>query len=171
MIVPPANFRDEEYFKPKQILENAGHIITTGSTIADEIRSAQGKLVESKVRLTTAETFDYDAVIFVGGPGMIELVANPDMTDLAKKFHSENKLVGAICVAPAILANSGIINGKKATATENAIPTLESSGANYTGEPVETDGNIITANGPAAATKFAEAIASYLKNSNVQPSS
>ena len=163
MVIAPKNFRDEEYFTPKTILETAGHEITTGSKVLDEIRSTQGKATQSTVRAGDETPYDYGAIIFVGGPGMNELVDDFDFTNVAKRFAEAGKLIAAICVAPAILANAGILQNKKATSWEGAKNTLEEKGANYTGESITIDGNIITAIGPEAAEEFAHAIVDHLK--------
>ncbi|MEA3344083.1 MAG: DJ-1/PfpI family protein, partial [Patescibacteria group bacterium] len=73
------------------------------------------------------------------------------------------KLLGAICIAPAILARAGALKGKKATVwnsamDKSAIKILESNGAIFQPEPVVVENKIITANGSHAAEEFAETI-------------
>ncbi len=61
------------------------------------------------------------------------------------------------------MANSGILKGKKATVYIDGKESLLKSGAIYTGNSLEIDGNIITANGPDAAEDFSNAILKSLK--------
>jgi putative intracellular protease/amidase len=63
-------------------------------------------------------------------------------------------------LAPTILANAGLLKGKKATCAQPS--NIELKGAIATGKDVERDGNIVTANGPGASTKFGETIVSVL---------
>jgi protease I len=81
---------------------------------------------------------------------------------LARKFYEAGKIVGAICIAPTILANAGILNGKKATAFMTQKEVIESVGI-YTGREVEQDGNIITCKWPTAVPEFAKILIKSLK--------
>ncbi|MEK7136703.1 MAG: DJ-1/PfpI family protein, partial [Patescibacteria group bacterium] len=85
--------------------------------------------------------------------------------------HVRRFMLGAICIAPTILARAGVLRGKKATVWDPstgsgqvALPTpsqvLRECGAQYTGEAVTVDGKIVTANGPAAAEEFGRRLAS-----------
>jgi protease I len=163
-VIAPQNFRDEEYFTPKKSLEEAGHTIETTSKTTGEIRGAGGGVAQVITPIAQINIDNFDGIVFVGGPGMIDFQNDPDFTQIAKKFFDAKKLVGAICVAPAILANAGILNGKKATSWSGVKETLETNGAVYTGQPVQIDGNIITADGPTSALEFGETLARALKN-------
>ncbi len=112
---------------------------------------------------------DYEGVAFIGGPGMVELVENSEFVKLAKEFYDAGKLTTAICIAPVILANAGILKGKKATVWSGAEEEIKKGGGVYTGKSVEVDGKIITANGPPAAEDFGEAIVEALKTSAFSP--
>jgi 4-methyl-5(b-hydroxyethyl)-thiazole monophosphate biosynthesis len=66
------------------------------------------------------------------------------------------KKVAAICAAPAVvLAAIGVLNGKKATCYPGFEKALAEAGATYTGDLVTVDGNVTTAEGPAAAFPYA----------------
>ena len=71
-------------------------------------------------------------------------------------FAAEEKPLAAICAAPLVFGNRGLLQGKKAT----CYPGFETYliGAEYTAALVETDGNFVTAKGPGAAMDFAFAI-------------
>ena len=71
-------------------------------------------------------------------------------------------LLAAICIAPSILANAGLLEGKKVTSYSSEASNIKSKGANYTSRPVEQDGKIITADGPGSAKAFGKAIAEAL---------
>jgi protease I len=78
---------------------------------------------------------------------------------LVKEANRAGKVVSAICLAPVTLANAGLLEGKRATAYPSAESFLKWKGAIYTGNAVEVEGNIVTANGPEAAEEFAQAVA------------
>jgi protease I len=72
--------------------------------------------------------------------------------------------VAAICIAPVILANAGLLNGKRATSFSSEKNTLVTKGALVSVNGVESDGKIITAEGPSHATEFGEMILKALKS-------
>ncbi|MBU0618735.1 DJ-1/PfpI family protein [Patescibacteria group bacterium] len=163
MIVAPKNFRDEELFEPKQVLEDAGISVVIAS---DKVVRATGMLggeIEVDRDLAEVNLNDYQAVIFVGGSGSSIYFTHPQALALVQKASGLGKVVGAICIAPSILANAGLLKGKRVTAWASEKAKLASQGITYTGEPVTVDGQIITAVGPAAATVFGQAIVEALK--------
>lgn len=167
MVIAFSNFRDEEYFEPKRILENDGYYIETISNRTGEAVSVNGETVTIFKTPVDISVDDYIGVIFVGGPGMAKELDNPLFQNLAKEFYKKNKLVSAICIAPALLAKAGILKDKKATVwasstDQSAIQILKENGAIYEEKSVVKDRNIITANGPQSAQEFGEAIVEYL---------
>lgn len=162
-VIAPANFRDEEYFVPKGLLEGAGHEIVTASKMVGEINGFGGKVAQSQVRTSEIESDSFTTVVFVGGQGMIEYLNDFEMISIAQKFYNSGKLVCAICIAPAILANAKILNGKNATGSTGTEEAFTTAGAVVQDQAVVTDGNIITADGPASAEAFGEEILNRLK--------
>jgi protease I len=73
-------------------------------------------------------------------------------------MHQKGKVVAAICLAPVILANAGLLNNKKATVAGTEAKTIENNGAIYMGPGVTVDGNIVTANAPKASRLFGKTI-------------
>jgi protease I len=104
---------------------------------------------------------DYDAVLFIGGPGCAEYFDDPTAHKIAQAVVNSGKILGAVCAAPEILARAGVLRGKKATMYADP-GILAQFGATYTGRGVETDGNIITASGPATSRQWGEVIAKTL---------
>jgi len=168
MLIAFHGFRDEEYFEPKAILEAAGHKITTASTQKGIAVGKLGTKANTDCLISDIKTEDYDAVTLVGGPGAMPELDNSETHDILIKASKERKLIGAICISPMILAHAGLLKGKKATvwtdSEKSNIPDFKACGAKYTEKNVETDCNIITANGPAAAKAYAEALVKALEN-------
>lgn len=167
MIIAFREFRDEEYFIPKQILEAAGAKIITISASLGKAMGKSGGDAEVNVLLEDLKTEDYDAVLFIGGAGASKYIEDETCHRIAREAVEKNKVLGAICVAPAILAKAGVLRGKKATVwssnmDKTTVKILEEGGAIFQSEPVVADGKIVTAVGPDAAKRFAEAIIEVL---------
>lgn len=168
MVVAFKDFRDEEYFIPKEVLEKAGFSIDTTSTQKGVATGIEGGQAVVHVGLDEINLENYKAVIFVGGSGMAKELDNLDFHKLAKDFYQADKVITAICIAPALLAKAGILENKKATVWSSAldksfIKILEENGTIYEDSSVVVDGKIITANGPDAAEEFGEAIKKLFK--------
>jgi len=87
------------------------------------------------------------------------------LNKIINEFYRENKLTCAICIAPILLAESGVLKNKNATVwngDKNQEIILQNNGATYINQNVVIDKNIITANGPEAAEEFGNAIVKYL---------
>jgi protease I len=162
MIIASDNFRDEEYLEPKQIFDDNGIHVTTASSQTGELKGMLGVMVITNTNINSVNVADYDAVVFVGGTGASEYFDSARAHAIATEAYSSGKITAAICIAPSILANAGVLEGKQATAYESEQENLQSHGAAYTGQAVTRDGNIITGNGPAAATEFGNAIVTAL---------
>ena len=164
LVVANEGYRDEEYDIPLKILKKAGFTVTT---VAKNLGTATGKLggtCEINLTLKELNMDDYAALVLIGGPGATIYQDDEEINNLIQKTKSENKLLAAICIAPTILAKAGALRGKKATVWNGDTkqgPLLESCGAEYFNNEVVIDENIITANGPEAATGFAKAIVKY----------
>jgi len=168
MIIAFKDFRDEEYFIPKQVLKSAGSKITTVSSELGKAIGTYGGEVNVDITLGELKVDDFDAIIFVGGSGALKYMEDETCWKIAKEAILKNKVLGAICIGPAILARAGVLVDKKATVwssplDKSAVKILKEEGAIYEDSPVVEDGNIVTANGPQAARKFGETIAKLLE--------
>lgn len=152
-------------------------------------QAAQDDLAHS-IRLSEASVDDYDAIFFPGGHGpMWDLASDPDSKALTKAFVRADKPVGAVCHAPAALAdvegNDGnfLVKGRRITGFTNAeeeavgltevVPflleeRLKERGALFSnGESwapyVLVDGKLVTGQNPASSAPAAEALLRLLK--------
>ena len=98
----------------------------------------------------------YDAVVIPGGMPGATNIANDERVMLALiKMDKDGKLIASICASPAVvLKSSGVLKGKRATCYPAPV-FVDMLGESYTGNDVEVFENVITANGPKSAMKFA----------------
>lgn len=104
-----------------------------------------------------------DMLILPGGvPGTPNLFAFKPLTDKLIEFNNKGKYIAAVCAAPSILGELGILKGKKAT----CFPGYEEKllDAEYVKQPAVTDGNIITSRGMGTCIEFAGAIITALES-------
>jgi len=162
LIVANENFRDEELFETRHVLDQAGIQTVIASTKMTELRGMLGGRAKATLLVSKISVDDYDAIIFIGGLGARQYFNSRVALNIAREAVNKGKVLGAICIAPAILANAGVLGGIKATGFPSERPRLIRAGAKYTAAAVEQDGLIITAAGPQDATQFGKAITETL---------
>lgn len=152
-------FEEVEALTVVDVLRRGGVETTMVSVTSDPyVTGAHG------IEILCDATDDYeigeeDLVVLPGGlPGADNLRNSELVCSTVNSFMEAGKLVGAICAAPYVLGQLGILNGKNATCYPGFQDRLE--GANYTASRVEVDGNVITGNGPSSAMPFALALLS-----------
>ncbi|RLJ07598.1 MAG: hypothetical protein DRP12_01950 [Candidatus Aenigmatarchaeota archaeon] len=159
LVIAPEGFRDEEYFDTKAVLEAAGVETETASKTPGEKQGMLGGKAKAELGLGDVKPEDYDGIVWVGGVGAQVYFDDERALELAKSFYQAGKLVAAICIAPVILANAGLLKGRKATCWNGKFrEMLLQAGADFQEQDVVRDGKLVTANGPHAAKSFAEEI-------------
>lgn len=156
LVVPPRDFTDREYRKTRERLEEEGFGVHVASTSLAEVRGQEGTVVVPDITIYQAVMDDYVAVAFIGGGGAGQFFYDAAAHDLAREANHSGKTVGAICMAPVILAKAGVLNGRNATAIPSVARHLDDAGANYVYEDVVVDGNIVTGCAPHASRAFGE---------------
>lgn len=157
-VIASKDFRDEEFFSPRERLSKAGARVIVASSTTNEVRGMVGRRVKPDVLLNDVSIKDADGIVFVGGSGASEFFTNAVAHKLAIDANSEGKVVAAICVAPVIIANAGLLKGKKAACFPSVRQQVEKGGAKVEDVMVVRQGNIVTACGPEAADEFAVAL-------------
>jgi len=162
LIIARENFRDEELFETMRVLTEAGVNTVVASSKKGAVKGMLGRRAEATILVSEIAVDEYDAIIFVGGAGAMEYFHSRAAWTIAREAVARRKVLGAICIAPAILANAGLLNGVRVTSFPSERERLQRAGALYTGAPVERHGLIITGDGPMSAIQFGRAIADAL---------
>lgn len=154
-------FEEIEALTPIDILRRAGKEVCIVGVTGKTVEGAHHISVETDVTIGKVNFETIEALILPGGmPGADHLRANTILCDLLTDEHAKGTNICAICAAPYILGELGILQGKKAT----CYPGYEEKlvGAQWVKQQTVTDGNIITACGAGAASDFAFAITKKL---------
>ena len=110
---------------------------------------------------TADELLDGDCVILPGGmPGTKNLAASADVIKLIKAYNEAGKIVAAICAAPSVLGENGLLKGKKATCFPGFEDKLTGATVENTGAVI--DGNIVTGKSMGSAVSFGLAVVEAL---------
>lgn len=157
-------FEEIEALATVDILRRAELEVVTVGIGDDVIAGSHGMVV-------LADTTDFDLpldpgtldmIVLPGGlPGTLNLEGSKNVQTAVDFCLENNKYVAAICAAPSILGHRGLLDGKTVTAHHGFRE--EVGGGNYTGAPVEVDGNIITARGAGVTVQFALKLVELLK--------
>lgn len=113
--------------------------------------------------ITDADFSKYDGIILPGGlKGTENLKKNKILRKEVQEFFDKGKLVAAICAAPTVLGDVGILKGKRATCYPGCEEGLIGAEV-IKSAPAVQDGNIITSRGMGASISFGLMILSYFE--------
>jgi len=99
---------------------------------------------------------DFDMIVLPGGqPGTDNLNADPRIHSVLTRLHQQDKYIAAICAAPKVLAQAGLLNNKRATSFPGSLDNSPVDNLQYQTIAVVQDGKLITSRGPGTAMDFA----------------
>lgn len=164
MIISQNGFRDEELTEPKNILVNSGFKVVIASPKKGKCQGSKGLVVESFVSIDEVVFEDYAGAFIVGGPDSPSLMSYSKIRDLMSFMNNNERVFGAICLGPMVLASFGVIDGRTCTVypSSEAKEMFRKHNVVFIEKNVVVDGNLVTANGPHAATEFREMIVKLL---------
>ena len=150
-----------EALTPVDMLRRAGAEVTFAGVTGKECKCSHGVTVVTDALASECAGEEYDMVVLPGGmPGTLNLGASEYVKKAVMKAYESGRFVAAICAAPSVLGEMGLLKGKRAT----CYPGFESKliGAEAVCEKAVRDGNIITSCGAGAAMEFALMLVSAL---------
>lgn len=154
VLIPLADgFEEIEALAVVDILRRAEIEVVLAGLHEGAVRSARNINIIPDATLDSINSAAFDMIILPGGqPGTDNLNSDPRIHELLKEFDAREKLIGAICAAPIILASAGLLDGKHATSYPSYVNRLD--GACYEDRQVVCDGRIITSQGAGTAISF-----------------
>ncbi len=156
LIFLASGFEEIETVTIVDVLRRAGVTVTVAGLSSGVTEGAHGIKIVPDKNIDTVKIDDFDAIIVPGGnPGYKNLRSDPRVISMVKEAFYSNKMVAAICAAPAVLSDAGILKNKNCTIYPGMENELEKGGGKPKLDIVVIDGNIITSRGPATALPFA----------------
>lgn len=165
LIVATDGFEQSELMEPKNQLESAGAHVTIASLSRDPIRGWNekdwGDSVDVDMLIEEANPEQFDALVLPGGqinPDLLRI--EQSVITLIRAFVDTGKPLAAICHAPWLLIEAGLVKGKRVTGYKSIRTDLANAGADVVEDaPVVVDDNIITSRCPDDLDAFCNRIA------------
>ena len=160
-ILATDGFEEVELTKPKKALDDAGAQTTVISIKSGKIQGMnhadKGRTVAVDQTLAEAKPQDFDALMLPGG------LMNPDSLrsteealEFVRHFFREGKPVAAICHAPWVLIDAGVVRGRTLTSWPAIKTDVRNAGGNWMDQEVVVDNGLVTSRKPDDIPAFNE---------------
>ena len=174
ILLAPRGSEDSEFHTPKKALEEAGVRVVVvgleegdGQTFKNDLDPVARYNVDKVASEAAAE--DYDLLIIPGGTvGADKFRSEAAAIALTNAFGEAGKPVAAICHAPWLLIEAGLVKGRRLTSFKSLRTDLENAGGIWVDAAVVEDGGVITSRGPDDLPDFIEALVRALSDTAKQ---
>lgn len=160
LLLLTGGFEEIETLAPVDLLRRAGvEVVMAALGDGIHVTGRSGITIHADCTLAQVEAEHFDALILPGGPQVQAMRADGRAAALARRFIESGKTVGAICAAPVVLHDAGLLAGRRFTAHDSVRAELPAAlGA----EKVVEDGGVITSRGAGTAVEFGLALVARL---------
>lgn len=160
LVVLGEGFEEVEALAPVDMLRRAGVACTTASCEPSLlVKGRNGIRVEADTLLDEVKGRTFDCLVVPGGPGTAALRKNASLLEIVRAHHVKDKLVGAICAAPTVLLDAGVLPGPRHTGHVSILADLPEIDQQ---QAVIVDGKVVTSRGAGTAIEFALALVAAL---------
>lgn len=163
LIMATDGFEQSELLTPVEKLRAAGAIVKIASPDGQSItgwdKDDWGQAVEADLKIRDANVADFDALVLPGGqmnPDVLRI--NDDAINTIRAFVSAGKVVAAICHAPWLLIEAGVVSGREMTSYKSIRTDLKNAGADVVDKAVAVSNGIITSRNPDDLDAFVSKI-------------
>lgn len=168
-ILATNGFEQSELEVPRDRLAEAGaevHIVTISpeSVIRGWKEKDWGDEVTADYSVDEVSADDYDALVIPGGQINPDLLrADDKAVQLVRDFYQQKKVVAAVCHAPWLLIEAGVVEGRKATSYRSIKTDMINAGAKWEDSEVVNDLGLITSRHPGDLEAFSRKIIEEVK--------
>lgn len=159
LIMATDGFEQSELFVPLEELKKAGAEVRVaapeGGTITAWDKDNWGKTLGADMKISDVDVDDFHALVLPGGQINPDLLrVRDDAVQLVRDFVSRGKVLAAICHAPWLLIEAGVVKGRTMTCYKSIRTDLTNAGADVVDEAVAVSDGIITSRNPDDLTAF-----------------
>ncbi len=162
-LVLAEGFEEIEAIAVIDILRRADIPVTTYSLAQRMVKGSHGIAIEADALIDEALKSQFKMVILPGGPAVETLKKDSRVGALLEKQIGKDKYIGAICAAPTVLAEFGMLKGRSVTGYPGTEVRLRAAEANVMMSKVVVDEQLITSRGPGTSLEFALELVTVLK--------
>lgn len=157
VLIPLAEgFEELEAVTLIDLLRRAQIEVVTAGLAPGPIKASRDTVLVPDTELDRVLDQDFDMILLPGGlPGALHLDADPRIRRLLRRQQQAERYTAAICAAPRVLANAGLLDGRTATWYPGALAETEYPQIRHALAPVVVDGKVVTSRGPGTALDFA----------------
>ncbi len=159
LIIATHGFEQSELEKPLNDLKAKGASVTLATLDGEKIRGWDtddwGNTVEADAHIDKVSEGDFDALVIPGGQINPDLLrVNDSVLKLVRAFYDAGKPIAAVCHAPWVLIEAGILKGRDATSFKSIATDVKNAGASWKDHEVVVDQAIITSRNPGDLDAF-----------------
>lgn len=163
MLILSEGFEEMEAVTPLDLLRRAGLEVVCASTGPGlTVAGGRGIRIQADRLLDECLGEKFDLLVLPGGPGVERLRKDARVLDLVRKAYADGVPIGAICAAPVILADAGVVAGHVVTSFPAREAELRDKAKAYVKDRVVVDGKLITSRGAGTAEEFSLGLIAYL---------
>lgn len=164
VLIPLATgFEELEAITLIDLLRRADIEVVTAGLQTGPITASRGTVVVPDTELAAIMEQEFDMIVLPGGlPGATHLDADPRVHQLLQRHAENGAFTAAICAAPKVLANAGLLDDRSATAYPGSVVAADYPRLDLVETPVVIDGHVVTSRGPGTAMDFALALIGLL---------
>lgn len=156
LLILADGFEEIEVVTPVDILRRAGANVTIAALGEGiHVKGRSGMTVHADSSLTAVNGSRFDCILLPGGPGVAELRADPRVPALIRQQDRDNGWIAAICAAPTVLKDAGVLESRRYTAHFSVSAELPDA---LCDRRVVVDGRLITSRGAGTALDFGLAL-------------
>lgn len=159
-LAAPVGTDHEELVKPLEAVREAGAEVVIVSSEAGPVRTKRGDVepageLQADLGAAEASADDFDAVVVPGGTvGADKLRMDEKLVAFVREFFAQGKPVAAICHAPWVLVEAGVVKGRTLTSYPSLKTDVRNAGGNWVDQEVVVDHGLVTSRRPADIPAF-----------------
>ena len=160
LVILPEGFEEIEAVTPIDVLRRAGCQVTVAALgTTAHVTGRCNLTMHADTTLGDAAEQPFDLILLPGGPGVLNLRGDGRVRELVQRQAAAGRWLAAICAAPTVLNDAGLLEGRRYTAHFSVAKELPQT---LKDERVVVDGKIITSRGAGTALDFGLALAGLL---------